>query len=240
MLFRSDHYDANGQARTAEGRPVAIPGTSKHETYDAFDVDPKKMTPELETKAREAGFKNDIKDDPNHWYRATTPAGEMTIKPTSPTSILDNWERKRPDESYDAYKNRKKLSAQEIRDAGEALADGTLSPKDLSARAGSNLREYAMLYAKEINPKFTGAGADVMKKTRMDFTSGKTSNQVLAHTTALGQVGMVEEAFKAQQNGDTPALTAIKRRYEIETGSSLPIGINTSVAIFGQIGRAHV
>lgn len=227
------YYDADGTARTSTGRPVAVPGTSKHETYDAFDVDPAKMTPELERVAREAGFKNDIKGDSNHWYREATPRGQVATTNAEKKGVLENWEQKRPDENFTAYKNRRKLGSQEIEDAAQALADGSMSPKDLSARAGSNLREYAILRAKEINPQFNAANADVMKKTKMDFTSGRTSNQVLAHTTALGQVAMVEDAFKAQQNGDTQALNAIKRRYEIETGSSLPIAAATSVAIFG-------
>lgn len=56
------------------GPPVAKPGFSKHETGNAIDVDPTKFTDADRQKLVAAGFKQTVKNDPNHWELVSTPA----------------------------------------------------------------------------------------------------------------------------------------------------------------------
>lgn len=65
-------YDASVAAgtpgRLPNGNPVAKPGTSKHETGNAIDVDNAKLTPAQRTQLTNNGFFQPLpKQDPNHW-----------------------------------------------------------------------------------------------------------------------------------------------------------------------------
>ena len=57
------------------GPPVAKPGTSKHETGNAIDVDMKRATPEQIAALKAKGFTQPLPDkDPNHWELTAAPA----------------------------------------------------------------------------------------------------------------------------------------------------------------------
>jgi hypothetical protein len=63
------------------GPPVAKPGTSKHETGNAIDVDMKRATPEQIAALKAKGFTQPLPDkDPNHWELNVAPAFNQ-IKP---------------------------------------------------------------------------------------------------------------------------------------------------------------
>ena len=58
-----------------KGPPVAKPGTSKHETGNAIDVDMKRATPEQIAALKAKGFTQPLPDkDPNHWELTAAPA----------------------------------------------------------------------------------------------------------------------------------------------------------------------
>ena len=58
-----------------KGPPVAKPGTSKHETGNAIDVDMKRATPEQIAALKAKGFTQPLPDkDPNHWELNVAPA----------------------------------------------------------------------------------------------------------------------------------------------------------------------
>lgn len=55
-----------------KGNPVARPGTSKHETGNAIDVDTAKLTTENKQWLKDNGFTQPLpQKDPNHWERVT-------------------------------------------------------------------------------------------------------------------------------------------------------------------------
>lgn len=73
-------YDA-WVASGRKGNPVARPGTSKHETGNAIDVDMKRATPEQISALKAKGFVQPLPDtDPNHWELRAAPA---TTAPTA-------------------------------------------------------------------------------------------------------------------------------------------------------------
>lgn len=66
---------AGRPGRTASGNPIAKPGTSKHETGNAIDVDMKRATPEQIADLKAKGFTQPMPDkDPNHWELTAAPA----------------------------------------------------------------------------------------------------------------------------------------------------------------------
>ena len=65
------------------GPPVAKPGTSKHETGNAVDVDMKRATPEQIAALKAKGFTQPLPDkDPNHWELNVAPATTAVPAPT--------------------------------------------------------------------------------------------------------------------------------------------------------------
>ena len=67
-------YDA-WVAGGRKGNPVARPGTSKHETGNAIDVDMKRATPQQIEALKAKGFVQPLPDtDPNHWELSKAPA----------------------------------------------------------------------------------------------------------------------------------------------------------------------
>src|SRR5262249_45563935 len=62
-----------------------------------------------------------------------------------------------------------------------------------------------------------------------DFTSGKSANEMVAINTALGHVGVLNQAVDALKNNDVRVLNAIANRFGVETGSSAPAVFKTIV-----------
>lgn len=73
---------AGRPGRTASGNPIAKPGTSKHETGNAVDVDMKRATPEQIAALKAKGFTQPLPDrDPNHWELTAAPATNAVPAP---------------------------------------------------------------------------------------------------------------------------------------------------------------
>lgn len=76
---------AGRPGRTASGNPIAKPGTSKHETGNAIDVDMKRATPAQIEALKAKGFTQPMPDkDPNHWELTAAPATNA-VKPSAGT-----------------------------------------------------------------------------------------------------------------------------------------------------------
>jgi len=88
-----DNWIANGR----KGNPVARPGTSKHETGNAIDVDMKRATPEQIAALKQQGFIQPMPDkDPNHWELASagnamplTGAKADVATPAAPAGVFN-------------------------------------------------------------------------------------------------------------------------------------------------------
>lgn len=78
-----DNWVAGGR----KGNPVARPGTSKHETGNAIDVDSSKLTTENKQWLADNGFVQTLpQKDPNHWERVVPAATTTTTTTTRPTA----------------------------------------------------------------------------------------------------------------------------------------------------------
>lgn len=81
---------AGRPGRTASGNPIAKPGTSKHETGNAIDVDMKRATPEQIQALKAKGFTQPMPDkDPNHWELTAAPATTAVPAPTAAAPVFN-------------------------------------------------------------------------------------------------------------------------------------------------------
>ncbi len=86
---------AGRPGRTASGNPIAKPGTSKHETGNAIDVDMKRATPEQIAALKAKGFTQPMPDkDPNHWELTAAPA--TTAVPTPAAAAAPAFNQVKP------------------------------------------------------------------------------------------------------------------------------------------------
>jgi hypothetical protein len=73
-------YDA-WIARGKTGNPVAKPGTSKHETGNAIDVDMDKATPDNIMWLQQNGYTQPHPSDANHWEKSAAPVATPVAAP---------------------------------------------------------------------------------------------------------------------------------------------------------------
>jgi hypothetical protein len=92
-----DDWVASGR----KGNPVARPGTSKHETGNALDVDTSKLTDAHRQWLTQNGYTQPLpKTDPNHWERVGT--ATSTTAPTNPTERKSQDDLKKEEETFKA------------------------------------------------------------------------------------------------------------------------------------------
>ena len=80
---------------TAQGNPIARPGTSAHETANAVDIQTNQLTPEQRQKLTTAGLYQPIpQKDPNHWELRPTAGGGATqlVRQKSMAEKIANYE----------------------------------------------------------------------------------------------------------------------------------------------------
>lgn len=75
-----------------------------------------------------------------------------------------------------------------------------------------------------INPQYNAQNWQGQQKILNDFTSGKSAQELAGVNTALGHVGVLNEAVAALNNGDVRLLNSIGNRLGVETGST-PVGV---------------
>lgn len=82
------------------GNPVAYPGTSKHQTGNAIDVGP--INAQQRQALTDAGFKQTVPNDKNHWELTSAPA--TTARP-APTTVAAQ-PAQNPNETRQQYEQR--------------------------------------------------------------------------------------------------------------------------------------
>jgi len=136
-----DNWVASGR----KGNPVARPGTSRHETGNAIDVNSNKLTPDNRTWLKDNGFTQPLpQKDPNHWERTgvNAPPTAIASTPVLPPQPM-------PGESPNIYAGRMEAWKKE----NDKITGAQLSKVQ-------NAKEVYDVF-KEINqalPKATGSG----------------------------------------------------------------------------------
>jgi hypothetical protein len=89
----------------------------------------------------------------------------------------------------------------------------------------------------QVDPEFTEQRAQLRKA----FTVGPQSKEVNAINTAMGHIGVLNEAIDALNNGDVKALNAIGNRFGLETGNQAVPAFKLIVHRVGpEISKAYI
>ena len=119
-----------------KGPVVARPGTSKHETGNAVDVNMDKATPEQIQALRDKGFKQTVKSEPWHWELSTAPA--TVARPSAPAAAVQT--AAPANENRQQYERRiaeeKEIGSSRIK-AGEAKREEVLGARESSIETGN-------------------------------------------------------------------------------------------------------
>lgn len=86
-----ESVDAGRPGKTAEGRPIAKPGTSQHEKENALDISPKALTKEDRAELAQKGYYQPLSNDSVHWeripgYKAPESSKQETPATSTPQS----------------------------------------------------------------------------------------------------------------------------------------------------------
>ena len=119
------------------GNPVAYPGTSKHQTGNAIDAGP--LTTAQRQALIDAGFKQTVPNDKNHWELVSAPATVAVNKPTqAPAAAVA--QPAQPNESRADYERRIKeageIGSSRIKE-GEAKRGEVLQARESSIETGN-------------------------------------------------------------------------------------------------------
>lgn len=128
-----DDWVAGGR----KGPVVARPGTSKHETGNAIDVDMSKATEAQLQALRDKGFKQTVKSEPWHWELSTAPA---TVARPAAAPAAAAQPAPLPNESRADYERRIKetseISSSRIKE-GEVKRGEILQARESSIETGN-------------------------------------------------------------------------------------------------------
>jgi hypothetical protein len=201
-----------------KGPPVAKPGTSKHETGNAIDVDMKRATPEQIAALKAKGFTQPLPDkDPNHWELTAAPA-------TNAVSVQGPFNQIKP---MPAMPQVAPLAPPEIKDtfpvvAGEeknAVNLGTPTPRapavNVSQKTMPELRAEQKA-SDELQSGIAKGQAENIVKSEAEFRTSTDSKSVAERKTSAERVvNLVQENPKAvgvlAKPGIANALTTIAR-----------------------------
>jgi len=154
---------------------------------------------------------------------------------TKPAGVLTDWSKARPGETTANYDKRQQYTPDEIEAEAIQLVNGDKTLREISGRDAGQLKHFASLRAKEIDPTWSAtdsnARADALKKwTNPD---SNVSKQMRAHITTSNSIQDVRQAFEALQNGNTPLFNEIRNSYRQHTGNDLPISAKTGMMLLG-------
>jgi len=199
------------------GNPVAKPGTSKHETNGAIDVDTKSLTTEGRRELALKGYYQPLANDPNHWE--LLPGREAPVAATKT-----------------AASNVPPASAA-IRQQAEAIFNG--DEKAPSGMGANNYRARAVMdevrrIAEEQGKTYDPTLFVAKEKTRKDFSgSGQASKTVQAMNVAIDHLDTLHEAGVALQNGQIPVFNKVANMYAKNTGQPEPTDFDSLKSIVG-------
>ena len=185
-----DHRGPNGEWLTKEGRPVAV--NSKHLSGDAIDVNPRKMTGQLEETLIDSGWRRpDPVRDPNHWEKLTPTAATTSAATASPGA------NKRA--SLDQ-------TALEIYEGRQAMPTGMGANNLENKYIRDKVQQIAAQRGEPFDANRFKLNQQVITK---DYApSGTQGKNIIALNTAIGHLATIEEKARGLNNSDTHAVNA--------------------------------
>ena len=188
---------AGRPGRTAQGNPIAKPGTSLHETDNARDIDASRLTKAGRQELYEKGWYQPIpQQDPNHWERiGAAPAREA---PTEKTGVQKN-----------------------IESTAQAIANYSGKPLTAGGAQGS-YNQAVMARVREINPDYNETKYKAAQEVRSQYTKvnpASAGGQLQAVNRAIPHLDQFKEATRALENGDLPLVNKITNLYGKNVGS---------------------
>jgi LAS superfamily LD-carboxypeptidase LdcB len=179
---------AGRPGKTAQGYPIAVPGTSAHETDNAKDIDSKSLTKSGRQELGQKGwYQPDPTASPNHWERTerTGTAPTASAAPTGTTASIAQ-----------------KIANYEMK-----------PPASRSATYGP-----LMLEVSRLNPEYDETKFATVQQTRKNFTTGKQGDTVRSMNVAVDHLDTLDKAAQALNNGDLPILNKVMNDFSKNTG----------------------
>jgi hypothetical protein len=193
---------------TAEGNPIARPGTSLHETGNALDVDNNALTAAGRKELIQKGYYQPIpQKDPNHWEK---------LQPETP-SVASNPATTRAPVAGVASSMAQKIANYEMK-----------PPQSRSAMYGPLMAEVARL-----NPGYDETKYATVQDARKKFTTGKQGDTVRSMNVAIDHLDTLKEAGDALRNGNMPLFNKIANTYSQNTGSEIVTNFDGIKSIVG-------
>jgi hypothetical protein len=125
-----------------------------------------------------------------------------------------------------------------MRAAVTAIADGSGNIKDLvNIRSGDRAAIFNAV--KTINPDFDQSDFNVKQKFAIDFTSGKSANNIKSLNTAIGHLETLNDLMVASQNGDVQSVNRVINFAKEQTGNPNITSMKAAIeAIKGEAANA--
>ena len=194
---------AGRPGKTAQGMPIAQPGTSQHEAGNAIDL-PRNLTREERLELQQKGYFQPEGTDSVHWERAmprqVAEAAAMT--PTATTGSTIN--------PYSGAR-------QQLEADAKSVAEYRMKPPS-TAGANSTYAQAVRARARELNPDFDETKYNTVNKTRQAFTTGKQGDTVRSMNVAVDHLATLDQAAQALNNSNLPMLNRIMNDFSKNTG----------------------
>jgi hypothetical protein len=199
---------AGRPGKTAQGYPIAQPGTSAHESDNARDIDSKSLTKSGRLELSQKGwYQPNPTSSPNHWER---------VEATTPSQASNPAITKAP-ESGRAPTPAEKIANYEMK-----------MPASRSAAYGPMMREVLKL-----NPDYDETKYNTINDTRKKFTTGVEGRSVRSMNVAIDHLETLHDAGQALRNGDMPLFNKIANSYSQNTGEKIVTDFNGIKSIVG-------
>ena len=205
-----DKWEAGGR----KGVEPAKPGTSKHETGNAIDVDLSKMTDTQRDWLRNNGYRATIPSEPWHYERTGAPA--TAAKPEVTEAQRTNTNIAQQIANY---------QAQPLKGAG------------LGGRNAAIMAEVA-----RINPDYNATKYETAQAMRKEYTKAtpqSAGGQLNSVNRAIPHMDEYADAAKKLGNGDVNFWNAFKNRAKSETGNVYASDVDAlKGAVAAEVGKA--
>jgi hypothetical protein len=190
-----ESVQAGRPGKTAQGLPIAQPGTSQHEVNNALDL-PRDLTRAERQELAQKGYYQPLGTDSVHWEKINPEA-------TSATS------------SNAPAIGAPSTAPGHVPTMAEKIANYEMKPPaSRSAMYGPLMAE-----VNRYNPEYDETKYPTIQQARKSFTTGKQGDTVRSMNVAIDHLDTLDEAAKALNNGDLPLFNKITNDYSRNTGS---------------------